>query len=104
MSQHGFCGTFPNEDGVCPDPKLFRLHFSAAIEYYEASIAKMRAMNAKAGKKKQGMYGDLQLLFYLADPKIALLTNDQFSGDIKQYAADAYRRVRRTLTQHNKGA
>jgi hypothetical protein len=79
-----FCRTFPNEDGVCPHPNLFRQHFSAAIEYYEASIAKIRAMNAKPGKKKQGMYGDLQLLFYLADPRITLLTNDQFSSDIKQ--------------------
>ena len=78
-----FCESFPRGQ-LYPDPRLFRQHFSAAIEYYEASIAKIRAMNAKPGKKKQGIYGDLQLLFYLADPKITLLTNDHFSGDIKR--------------------
>lgn len=70
-------------DRVCPDPNLFRQHFSAAVEYIEASISKIRA-DAKPWKNDRGRYGDFQLFFYLADPNIVLLTNDQFSGDIKQ--------------------
>ena len=69
--------------GVCPDPKLLRQHFSAAIEYQEASIAKIRA-GAKPRKNDRGRYGDSQLFFYLADPNITLLTKEDFSGDIKR--------------------
>ena len=76
------CKTFA-ASGVCPDPKLFRQHFSAAVEYCEASIAKIRA-GAKPWKNDRGRYGDLQLFFYLADPNITLLTSEDFSGDIKQ--------------------
>jgi hypothetical protein len=79
-----FCKLFAG-GGVCPDPGLFRQHFSAAVEYVEASIAKIRA-DAKANPRKndRGRYGDSQLLFYLADPNVTLLTSDDFSGDIKQ--------------------
>lgn len=77
-----FCKTFA-AGGVCPDPQLFRQHFSAAVEYGEASIAKIRA-GAKPRKNDRGRYGDFQLFFYLADPNITLLTSEDFSGDIKQ--------------------
>ncbi len=77
-----FCKTFA-VGGVCPDPKVFRQHFSAAIEYAEASIAKIRA-GAKPWKNDRGRHGDFQLFFYLADPNITLLTSEDFSGDIKQ--------------------
>lgn len=76
-----FCKTFA-AGGVSPDPKLFRQHFSAAVEYGEASITKIRA-GAKPWKNDRGRYGDFQLFFYLADPKITLLTREDFSGDIK---------------------
>ncbi len=33
-----FCKTFASADGVCPDATVFRQHFSAAMEYGEASI------------------------------------------------------------------
>jgi hypothetical protein len=68
---------------VCPDPQLFRHHFSAAVEYDEASIAKIRA-GANPRKNDRGRYADSQLFFYLADPNITLLTSEDFSGDIKQ--------------------
>jgi hypothetical protein len=68
--------------GVCPDLNIFRQRFSAAVEYIEASVAKIRA-GAKPWKNDRGRYGDFQLFFYLADPNITLLTNDDFSGDIK---------------------
>lgn len=77
-----FCKTFA-AGGVCPDAKLFRQHFSAAVEYGEASIAKIRA-GAKPRKNDRGRYGDFQLFFYLADQNITLLTSEDFSGDIKQ--------------------
>jgi hypothetical protein len=77
-----FCKTFA-VGGVCADPKLFRQHFSAAIEYYETSIAKIRA-GANPRKNDRGRYGDFQLFFYLADPNITLLTSEDFSHDIKQ--------------------
>ena len=77
-----FCKTFA-AGGVCPDPKLFRQHFSAAVEYDEASIAKIRA-GANPRKNDRGRYADSQLFFYLADPNITLLTSEDFSGDIKQ--------------------
>lgn len=77
-----FCRTFA-VGGVCPDPKVFRRHFSAAVEYVEASIAKIRA-GAKPWKNDRGRYGDFQLFFYLADPNITILTSEDFSADIKQ--------------------
>ena len=77
-----FCKTFAAGE-VCPDPILFRRHFSAATEYVEASIAKIRE-GAKPWKNDRGRYGDFQLFFYLADPNISLLTSEDFSGDIKQ--------------------
>jgi hypothetical protein len=77
-----FCKTFA-VGGVHPDPELFRRHFSAAVEYVEKSIAKIRA-GAKPWKNDRGRYGDFQLFFYLADANITLLTRDRFSGDIKQ--------------------
>jgi len=68
------CKTFA-AGGVCPDPQLFKQHFSAAVEYVEASIAKIRA-GAKPRKNDRGRYGDFQLFFYLADPNITLLTSE----------------------------
>jgi hypothetical protein len=68
--------------GIGPDPKILRQHFSAAIEYQETSIARIRA-GAKPRKNDPGRYGDSQLFFYLADPNIILLTNEDFSADIR---------------------
>jgi hypothetical protein len=76
------CKTFA-ATGACPDPKLFRQHFSAAVEYVEASIAKIRG-GAKPWKNDRGRYGDFQLFFYLADPNITLLSCEDFTDDIKK--------------------
>jgi hypothetical protein len=76
------CKTFA-VGGVCPDPQLFRQHFSAAVEYDEASIAKIRA-GAKPRKNDRGRYGDSQLFFYLVDPDITILTSEDFLDDIKK--------------------
>jgi hypothetical protein len=66
-----------------PDPKQFKNNFSAAVEYAEVSIAKIR-QGANPRKNDRGRYGDFQLFFYLADPEITLLTSEDFSSDIKQ--------------------
>jgi hypothetical protein len=65
------------------DAMLFRHHFSAAVEYAEAALAKIRG-GVNLREKDRGRYGDFNLLFYLADPNISLLTNDGLTGDIKQ--------------------
>jgi hypothetical protein len=67
--------------GQSPDPKIFKDLFSAAFEYGEVTIAKIRA-GANPRKNDQGRYGDFQLLFYLAEPDIELLTSEDFSRDI----------------------
>ncbi len=70
------------ETGAHPDATRFREHFSAALEYMEASITKIRN-GANPRKNDRGRYGDSQLFFYLADPEIRLLTQENFAGDIK---------------------
>jgi len=76
-----FCETF-GTSGAHPDPKLFRLHFSAALEYAESTVSKIKA-GAKPRKNDPGRYGDSQLFYYLADPDVILLTGEDFSGDIR---------------------
>jgi hypothetical protein len=65
-----------------PDPKVFRETFSAALEYADTTIARIRT-GANPRKNDPGRYGDFQLFFYLADPNIHLLTSEDFSSDIK---------------------
>ena len=74
-----FCETFGSPR---PDPKVFRNTFSAAMEYADTTIARIRA-GANPRKNDAGRYGDFQLFFYLADPDIHLLTSEDFSSDIK---------------------
>lgn len=74
-----FCERFDNPR---PDPKVFSERFSAAMEYAETTIAKIRA-GANPRKNDPGRFGDFQLFFYLADPDINLLTREDFSSDIK---------------------
>jgi len=69
---------------IVPDADLFKRHFSAAIEYAEASIALMREsltsttrVKANPRKNDRGRYGDFQLFVYLADPNITLLTGEE---------------------------
>jgi hypothetical protein len=76
-----FAKTF-DINGSYPDPNVFRDHFSAAMEYAETTIARIRG-GANPRKNDPGRYGDFQLFFYLADPKIELSTCEDFSVDIK---------------------
>jgi len=68
-------------NGKYPDPKEFRFHFSAALEYAETTIRRIRE-GANPRKNDPGRYGDLQLFFYLADPSIEVLSCEDFSTDV----------------------
>lgn len=76
-----FCETF-GAAGAHPDASSFRQHFSAAIEYFESTLARIRG-GARPRKNDPGRYGDFQLLFYLAEPGFSLLTQEDFSDDIR---------------------
>ena len=76
-----FAETF-GEPGQHPDPGVFREHFSAAVEYGEVTVERIRG-GANPRKNDPGRYGDFQLFFYLAAPDIRLLTREDFSSDIK---------------------
>jgi hypothetical protein len=76
-----FAETF-GPHGQHPDPAVFRQHFSAAVEYGEVTVVRIRG-GANPRKNDPGRYGDFQLFFYLADPDIYLLTREDFSSDIK---------------------
>jgi len=64
-----------------PDPAVFRERFSAAMEYAETTIERIRN-GANPRKNDPGRFGDFQLFFYLANPEICLLTQEDFSSDI----------------------
>jgi hypothetical protein len=55
--------------------------FSAAIEFLEASINKVRGGSIPR-KNDPGLYTDFQLLFYLGDPNLAFLTSENFAHEI----------------------
>jgi hypothetical protein len=76
-----FAATFGGP-GRHPDRDIFTHYFSAAVEYAETTVERIRG-GANPRRNDPGRYGDLQLFFYLADPEIRLLTREDFSSDIK---------------------
>lgn len=68
--------------GLAPDPALIEMRFSAAMEYIRTFILKVRN-GAKPWKNDRGSYVDSQFFWYLADPRIVLVTKEDFSDDIK---------------------
>ncbi len=67
-----------------PDPKLFRDKFSAAIEYIECTLQKIRSSKAANPRKNDaGFYVDSQFFFYLADQNINFLTKENFTNEIR---------------------
>jgi len=77
-----FCEIFSRAAGAHLDPGSFQWHFSAAVEYLEALLGRIRG-GAKLRKNDPGWYGDFQLFFYLAEPGLNLLTREDFSDDIR---------------------
>jgi hypothetical protein len=68
--------------GLSPDPDIVELKFSAALEFLRAYIMKVRR-GAKPKKNDRGMYVDSQLFYYLADPDAVIVSNEDFSNEIK---------------------
>lgn len=69
--------------GCRPNPLILERQFSAAIEFLESSLAKIRA-GSKPRKNDPGLYVDFQLLFYLAEPEVIFLSLEDFSKDIRR--------------------
>lgn len=68
--------------GARPNPLIIERRFSAAIEFLQASLYQVH-YGARPRKNDPGLYVDFQLLFYLADPEIAFLTEENFSDKIR---------------------
>jgi hypothetical protein len=70
--------------GCRPNPLILQSKFSAALEFLETSLARIRgSANANPRQNDPGRYIDFQLLLYLADPETFLLTSEKFSKKIK---------------------
>lgn len=69
--------------GRRPKPFLIERKFSAAIEFLESSLSKVRG-GAKPRKNDPGLYTDFQLLLYLASENLNFLTCEDFSSEIRR--------------------
>jgi hypothetical protein len=67
--------------GCRPNPLIVRKLFSAAFEFLESSLAKVR-YGAKPRKNDPGLYVDFQLFFYLGDSALSFLTQEDFSAEV----------------------
>jgi len=68
--------------GIIPEPDSFQEKFSAAIEFLRSCVIQVRR-GANALKNNRGLYVDNQLFFYLAAPDAVIVSNEDFSGEIK---------------------
>jgi hypothetical protein len=68
--------------GLLPDPDTFEMKFSAAVEFLKASVMQVRR-GANVLKNNRGLYVDNQLFFYLADPEAVIVSNEDFSQEIR---------------------
>jgi hypothetical protein len=57
--------------------------FSAQFEYLEANILKVKG-GAKPEKNDRGLWIDYNILRYLADPEVTIITAEKFHRSIKQ--------------------
>ena len=69
--------------GCRPIPLIIAGKFSAALEFLESSVTKVKG-GAKLRKNDPGVYFDFQLLFYLGDSSLCFLTQENFSVEIKK--------------------
>jgi hypothetical protein len=69
--------------GCRPIPIIIERQFSAAIEFLESSIVKVRS-GAKPRRNDPGLYTDFQLLLYLGSQNLNFLTREDFSHEIKR--------------------
>lgn len=68
--------------GLSPDPDEFEAKFSAAVEFLRSSVMQVRH-GANVLKNNRGLYVDNQLFFYLADPEAVIVSNEDFSQEIR---------------------
>jgi hypothetical protein len=68
--------------GLLPDPDSFERTFSAAVEFLKSSVAKVRN-GANPKKNDRGLYIDSQLFWYLGDADAVIVTNEDFSNEIR---------------------
>jgi hypothetical protein len=76
--------TFPDSSSR-PDPATFRDKFSAAVEYIECTLQKIRNSKGAANLRKNdaGFFVDSQFFYYLADHNINFLTKEKFTSEIR---------------------
>ena len=68
--------------GCRPNPLIIANHFSAALEFLESSIVKIKG-GSNPRRNDPGLYTDFQLLFYLANPDLIFLTNEDFAHEVR---------------------
>jgi hypothetical protein len=68
--------------GLLPDPDTCEVKFSAAVEFLKSSVMQVRR-GANALKNNRGLYVDNQLFFYLADAEAVVVSNEDFSQEIR---------------------
>jgi hypothetical protein len=68
--------------GLLPDPDLLCVKFSAGIEFIKSSMIRIRN-GANPRRNDRGLYIDTQLFWYLSDPESVLVTNEDFSAEIR---------------------
>jgi len=76
MARTNQCG------GLLPDPDAFEKQFSAAVEFLKSSVMQVRR-GANVLKNNRGVYVDNQLFFYLANPEAVIVSNEDFSQEIR---------------------
>lgn len=64
-------------EGNKPDPNKVNETFSAAFEYLQSAVAKVRS-GSNPEKNDRGLYVDYNLFLYLGDTDIVLITNEKF--------------------------
>jgi len=69
--------------GLFPDPDWFQDRFSAAVEYLRTWVRMVRN-GANPRKNNRGIYLDSQHFWYLADPKLVLVSNEDFSDELRE--------------------
>lgn len=72
-------GVGPNK----PDPDKVSQAFSAAFEYLQANILRVQG-GAKPWRNDRGLWIDYNILWYLADPDITVISSEKFHKAIRK--------------------
>jgi hypothetical protein len=76
----GIAKLHQHKESLAPESRVEN-EFSAALEYLRSLIALVKN-GANLPKNDRGAYVDFQILFYLADSEITIVSNENFSGGI----------------------